>query len=111
MTEKMIKGFACEKCGKATLDKEDFIKCIKCEKYICKKCGYTITVKIDHNIPNGIPFLHTKTEYKICSDCMDLNKSPPPEVRKLLIPNKNGKLYRAGDEYEEKWVFLYEVES
>ena len=110
MSEKMIKGFMCDRCKKTSLSSGDFYKCIKCDKKICKSCGYEIRVKIDHNIPNGIPFLHTKIEYRICHDCLNFSKPTPSEVRTLLIPNRNGKLYRAGGEYEDKWIFVSEGE-
>ena len=113
MSKTTIECYICENCGEVSLDKHDFSKCIVCERDVCKNnssCSYKINVEIDHRIPNGIPFLNTKTIYVICNKCLDLNKPIPHQLRTILIPLKHGKLYRAGGEYEEKWVFVSEGE-
>lgn len=113
MSEKLIKGFVCEKCGRQSLKRSDFYGCIVCGRMCCgnnKNCTYHISVRVDHNIPNGIPYLHTKAEYRICKDCLNLSggKPIPEELYRLLLHKKHGKLFRKGDEDENEWIFIDE---
>ena len=109
MSSQSMDGYVCERCGKKSLEEHDFIRCIVCRRWVCVSnidCTYEISIEVKHNIPNGIPFLHTKTEYRICQDCMDLEKSIPKELYLLLQSQSNGRMYRKGSRNEKDWVLI-----
>ena len=104
--KKQVEAYVCDHCRKATLNKDHLYKCIKCGKDICSSvdCSYHITVTVNHNIPNGIPFLNTQARYRICQDCQSLTGQVCKELADIIMPKKNSKLYRKGSRNELSWV-------
>lgn len=106
MGKEKVEVCVCDKCGFITLDKDLLYKCIHCGKDVCSgvDCSYSIAVTVVHNIPNGIPFLWTRSRYRICHDCHILDQLLCDELQELIQPKKNCKLYRHGTRHELEWV-------
>lgn len=104
--KKQIEAYVCDRCGKATLSKDHLYKCICCGKDICSSvdCSYHVTVTVNHNIPNGIPYLWTQARYRICQNCHILDGPICKELHELIFPKKNAKFYRHGSSRYNDWV-------